>query len=134
MSKLYRVKCGACGEVQDIAAAKVCSKCGKEIEVSAGAIQLYRMGSPVGVAAGFGIYINGQPYGHIGNKETFRIALPYGKYTVHCTCGMTRKCNDLTVELTPESPIAYAKASIKMGFWANSINIETAKAEDMPEL
>ena len=33
------------------------------------AIAVYRMGNFVGMANGFGLYLNEQPFGAIGNKE-----------------------------------------------------------------
>ena len=135
MSKLLRVKCPGCGEVFDVAANSNCPKCNNFVTIPGdGVLQLYRMGSPVGIAVGYGIYINGQPYGHLGNCESIRIPLPYGTYNIHCTCGMTRKCDDLVVNITPDNNHAYAKAHIKMGFWSNKLQVEAAKAEEMPEL
>lgn len=132
---LFRVKCPACGQVSDIAGDSPCSKCKNPLAVpTEGGVQIYRMGSPVGIAVGYGIYINGQPYGHLANKESVRIPLPYGIYTFHFTCGMTRRCQDVTVALTPENRVAYIKARIKMGFWTNKIIAEEAKAEDMPPM
>ena len=133
MSNLFRAKCPACGEVLDTAGDCNCPKCQNFIYLPReGILQLYRMGSPVGVAVGYGIYINGQPFGHVGNCQTVRIPLPYGRYNIHCTCGMTRKCEDLVVDITPENNYAYVKAHINMGFWSNTIKVEPARAEDMP--
>ncbi|MBQ9782998.1 MAG: hypothetical protein IJW44_00580 [Clostridia bacterium] len=92
------------------------------------------MGSPVGVAVGYGIYINGQPYGHLANKQSVRISLPFGTHTFHFTCGMTRKREDLTITLSPETPIVYMKAHIKPGFWTNTIKAELAQESEMPPL
>jgi hypothetical protein len=132
MSKL-RVKC-SCGEVQNTKPGSVCSKCKKPLNIPEQAvIRLYRMGSPLGVAGGFGIYINGEPMGHIGNKETVMFPVDYGTYTIHVAVGMSRKCQDLTVTLTPENRFANAKVWMKPGFWTNSFVIEPAKAEDMPD-
>ncbi|MBE5746608.1 MAG: hypothetical protein E7352_00305 [Clostridiales bacterium] len=132
---LFRVKCSSCGHVGDISSDCECPKCKNALSVThEGGVQIYRMGSPVGVAVGYGIYINGQPYGHLANKESVKIPLPYGTYTFHFTCGMTRKCQDVTVEITPEKRIAYIKARIKMGFWSNKIFAELVNAEDMPPM
>lgn len=131
---MYRVKC-TCGEVYDIPSAAKCPKCGAIINIPDGGIlQIYRMGSPVGVAVGYGLYLDGQPFGHLENKESLQIPLAYGTHTLHCTCGMTRRCQDLTFTLSPEEPIVYGKARIKMGFWTNTIIVEKAKKEDMPEI
>ena len=66
--------------------------------------------------------------GHFGFKN-----LPEGTYTLRVAVGMSRKCNDFTVTLTPENRFANAKVWIKPGFWANSFVIEPATAEEMPE-
>ncbi len=131
---MYRVKCKSCGTVQDIAGDAACAKCRAPVaSKSDGMIQMYRMGSPFGVAAGYGVYINGEPYGHIANTQSIRIPLPFGSYKLHCTCGATRKCNDLVVNVTPEFPNAYVKARICTGFWSNHIAIEPASPESMPK-
>lgn len=82
---------------------------------------------------GYGIYLDGQPYGHLANKESIRIPLPMGMHTLHMTCGMTRRCEDLTFTLTPEAPAAYVKASIRMGFWSNTIHLTPADPSEMPQ-
>lgn len=132
MSKL-RVKC-SCGEVTNTVPGGTCPKCKKPLDIPGDAvIRLYRKGSPYGIAGGFGIYINGEPMGHIGNKETVRIPVRYGTYTLHVAVGMSRKCNDYTVTLSPENRFANAKVWIKPGFWANSFVIEPATPDEMPE-
>ena len=135
MADQFRIKCPSCGHVFDGEPTSSCPKCKLPTAVSAeGGVQIYRMGSPIGIAVGYGIYINEIPYGHLGNQESVRIPLPYGTYTLRFTCGMTRKCQSVTVTLTPENRLAYIKARIKMGFWANKIIAETAKPEEMPPL
>ncbi|MGN1451528.1 MAG: hypothetical protein ACI4XQ_05490 [Eubacteriales bacterium] len=130
---MYRVKCKNCGTVMDVAGDSVCLKCRTPLaSKSDGMIQVYRMGSPIGVAAGFGIYINGAPYGHIGNKQSLCIPVSFGSYTLHCTCGVTRRCSDLVINVTPEFPNAYAKIHIRPGFWTNYIVVEPSAPEDMP--
>lgn len=125
MAAKMRIKCPHCGAVENVAAGGVsCPKCGKALESAVACVYLYRQGSPYGIAGGFGIYIDGQPYGHIGNKETLCIPLSYGSHTLHCAVGMSRKCRDLQVNLSPENPQAYAKVYIKPGFWTNSFVIE----------
>lgn len=132
MSKL-RVKC-SCGEVMNAQPGGICSKCKKPLDIPGDAvIRLYRMGSPLGVAGGFGIYLNGEPMGHIGNKETVMLPVKYGTYTLHVAAGMNRKCQDLTCTLTPENRFANAKVWMKPGFWSNSFVIEPAAPEEMPD-
>ena len=132
---LYRFKCPSCGTVKDLPLNSSCPNCNQPFILNnAGYVQIYRMGSPIGVAVGYGIYINELPFGHIGNTESVRIPLPYGTYKFHFTCGMTRKCNDITVKLTPDEPTAYIKAHIKMGFWANEIIAERSTLEQMPPM
>lgn len=129
---MYRVKC-SCGHVLDAAEGSLCPKCRKPIEIpQGGMIHLYRKGSPLGIAGGFGIYINNTPLGHIGNKQTVNIPVSYGTYTIHVAVGMNRKCTDLVVNITPENPIAYAKVYMKPGFWTNSFVIEPSTKEKMP--
>ena len=102
MAIMLRLKCPSCGEVMNAAGFCNCTKCGTPIRYNGwGMLQIYRMGSPVGIAAGYGIYLDGQPYGHLANKESIRIPLPMGTHTLHMTCGMTRRCEDLTFTLTP---------------------------------
>lgn len=133
MAIKFRVKCPRCGEVQNIYGDIQCGKCGAPVSVQQpGMLQLYRMGNFYGVAGGFGLYINGVPYGYIGNKESLRIPLPYGTYTLHIAVGLSRKCNDLTFTLTPQAPVICAKTYIKPGFWTNSFGIEVARPEEMP--
>ena len=135
MSKYFRVKCSSCGEVCNALENAPCPKCGKPIEIpTEGMIQIYRMGHPVGVATGYGIYMNSVPMGYIANKESIRIPVKYGQYKLHMTCGMTRRCNDVLVTVSPEWPKVYLKARIKPGFWRNTILIEQANPEDMPPL
>lgn len=131
----FRVKCPGCGNVADLTANAPCPKCGAPLSAPGqGYLQLYRMGSPIGIALGYGIYLNSQPYGHLANQQSVVIPLACGSYTLHCTCGMTRKCQDLTFEITPEAPVVYAKARIRMGAFVNKIIIERAEKSDMPAL
>lgn len=132
--QLFRIKCPSCGNVCDIGGNTPCPQCKNVLSVpQEGGVEIYRMGSFVGIAVGYGIYINGQSYGHLANKESVKIPLPYGTYTFHFTCGMTRKCEDVTVELTPEKRFAYIKARIKMGFWSNKIIAQVVGREEMPQ-
>lgn len=135
MANGFRVKCPKCGEVFDIPGDCTCAKCGTPLNAYQPAmIHLYRMGSPLGVAAGFGVYINGLPYGHIGNTETIHIPLPYGAHTVHVASGMNRRCNDMTVNLTPQAPVGYLKVRMKPGFWSNSFEIMPSDSSEMPNI
>ena len=126
MPAKQRIKCPYCGKVSNIhPGTNMCPECRGEIDLpKESCIYLYRQGSPYGIAGGFGIYINGEAYGQIGNKETLCFPLPYGTYTFHCAVGMSRKCRDLTIKLSPENPQGCAKVYIKAGFWANSFVIE----------
>lgn len=134
MAIAFRMRCPQCGEVLNTQHDTQCPKCRAALSVNQPSmLQLYRMGNFVGAAGGFGIYINGAPYGHIGNKESLRFPLPYGTYTLHIAVGMSRKCNDLTFTLTPEAPVIYAKTYIKPGFWTNSFGIDVVRPEDMPK-
>ncbi len=129
----YRIKCANCGEVQNLYNDQPCSKCGAPLTCSGnGEIQIYRMGSPVGIAVGYGVYINGVPMGHLANKEMIKIPLSYGTYNIHFTCGMTRKCQDAVVTISPENPIAYVKGSIKLGFWTNTLQVHVVTKDEMP--
>ena len=127
-----RTKCPNCKHVSDDETG-VCSKCATTFEIPQSYLQIYRMGSPLGVAVGFGIYINGEPYGYVANKQSVKIPLPYGTYNLHFAQGMNRGGQDIVVNLTPESPEAYAKVYMKPGFWSNKLIAEAAKKEDMPE-
>lgn len=124
MAAKLRLKCPNCGKIVNTDASAICPECKTAIALPEGKVYLYRQGSPYGVAGGFGIYVNGEPYGFIGNKETLCFCLPYGSYTFHCAVGMSRKCRDLVINLTPEMTEAFAKVYIKAGFWANSFVIE----------
>ena len=133
MSNLFRVKC-SCGKVLNAAVGNVCPKCKQPLKFSPdGMISIYRQGSPLGIAGGFGLYLNGEPYGHIGNRETVKIPVAFGTYTLHVAAGMNRKCTDLIINVTPENPLAYTKVWMKPGFWTNSFVIEPASAEEMPK-
>lgn len=110
-----------------------CASCGQPLAGPGyGAIQLYRMGNFVGAAVGMGIYIDDMPYGHIGNRESIRIVLPFGPHKIHVTHTTTRACNDPMVMLTPEAPIAFMKAHFSAaGF---KITVEFARPEEMPPM
>ena len=126
MPATIRIKCQHCGEASNYPSVNCnCSKCNKPLEVEEqGSIYIYRQGSPYGVASGFGLYINNAPYGYIGNRELLRIPVKYGTYNIHSAVGMSRKCRDLEVTISPETPAVYTKVYIKPGFWTNSFVIE----------
>lgn len=133
MSNELRVKC-ACGHVANAAPGSVCPKCKQPLPFPEdGLISIYRKGSPLGIAGGFGLYLNGEPIGYIGNRETVKIPVAYGSYTLHVAAGMNRRCTDLTIAITPENRYAYAKVWMKPGFWTNSFVIEPASPEEMPK-
>ena len=133
MAIMLRTKCPQCGELVETLSNCCCGKCGAPISFAGmGMVQIYRMVSPIGIAVGYGIYLDGQPFGHLANKQSIRIPVPFGTHTLHITCGMTRRCQDLTFTLTPQAPAAYVKAHIKMGVWSNSIIIEPAMPNEMP--
>lgn len=112
---------------------QICESCGAPLQLNdCGAIQLYRMGNMMGMAVGMGIYIDDVPYGHIANKESIRIVLPFGPHKIHVTHTSTRACNDPIVTLAPETPVAFMKAHFgAMGF---KIVVEPAKPEEMPPM
>lgn len=126
MAAKIRVKCPHCGEVENVhSEVGICSKCRQPYDFSGGgSIYLYRQGSPLGVAGGFGIYINSQPCGHIGNKELLRIPVQYGTYNLHVAAGMSRRCQDMQITISPQCPVAYTKVHMRPGFWTNSFVIE----------
>ncbi len=133
MSNELRVKC-ACGHVVNAMPGAVCPKCKQALVFAEdGLITIYRKGSPIGIAGGFGLYLNGEPIGYIGNRETVKIPVAYGNYTLHVAAGMNRRCTDLNITITPENRFAYAKVWMKPGFWTNSFVIEPASPEEMPE-
>ena len=126
MTAKIRFKCPHCGEATNVPAeVGNCPKCQQPFNLSGCAsIFIYRQGSPYGIAGGFGLYIDEQPYGYIGNKELLRIPVNFGTHNIHAAVGMSRKCRDMQVTLTPQMPVTYTKVYIKPGFWANSFVIE----------
>ena len=126
MAAKIRIKCPHCGDANNFYSLNdTCPKCRQPLGLAEeGSIYIYRQGSPYGIAGGFGLYINEQPYGYIGNKELLRIPVKFGTYTIHSAVGMSRKCRDLQVTVTPENPAVYTKVYIKAGFWTNSFVVE----------
>ncbi|MBP5618574.1 MAG: zinc ribbon domain-containing protein [Clostridia bacterium] len=107
----------------------VCPTCGMPFP-QGGIIQIYRMGNMAGMAVGMGIYIDDQPCGHLGNKQSIRIAVPYGPHKVHMTHTTTRACNDPAFEITPQTPYAFCKAHFAAGGFR--IAVEPADPASMP--
>ena len=107
-----------------------CPKCGAPY-VPGGIIHMYRMGNMMGMAVGMGIYLNGVEYGHLGNKQSIRISVPYGQYKVHVVHTATRSCNDPVFMITPQTPYVCCKASFTNAGWA--INVQQVSPDDMPK-
>lgn len=129
---MVRYKC-SCGHVMNTEFGACCEKCKQPLNIPEdGIIYFYRKGSPLGIAGGFGIYIDEQPYGYIGNKESLHIPVTYGTHRLHIACGMNRRCNDLLIEITPEQRFFCAKVWMKPGFWTNSFVLEVADRGEMP--
>ncbi|MBQ7340873.1 MAG: hypothetical protein IJW41_05190 [Oscillospiraceae bacterium] len=122
MAAKVRIKCPKCGEVENYRDDNVnCVKCKSPIDLSEGGnIYLYRQGSPFGIAGGFGIYLNNDPYGYIANRELIRMPLPYGTYNLHVAVGMNRRCHDVEITLSPENKDVYMKVYMKPGFISNT--------------
>lgn len=134
MTRTFRIKCG-CGKVLNVVPGQPCPKCGRPAVLPTDAcIYLYRKGSPFGIAGGFGVYLNGEPLGYIGNRETICIPVNYGTYNLHVAAGMNRRCNDLTFNLNPQTRIAYTKVWMRPGFFSNSFVLEYARPDEMPNL
>ena len=132
MTTSLRVKC-SCGEVLNTTPGSYCPKCRQLLNIPTDAvIYLYRKGSPLGIADKFGIYIDGQPMGYIGNKETLCIPVTYGVHSLHVARGLNRRCNDLQFNLTPQNRQVYTKVWMRPGFWSNSFELEFARPDEMP--
>jgi len=132
MAYTYRVKC-ACGHVMNTNPGGICPKCKMPVQFpQGGQIFLYRKGNFFGAGGGLSLYVDEAPMGKIGNRELICIPLPFGTHRLHVAAGFSRKCQDLYVTLTPEAPIAYAKAWIKVGAFVNSFVIEPSVPSEMP--
>ena len=106
-----------------------CPTCGAPLP-KGGFIHVYRMGNYMGMAVGMGVYVDDMPYGHIGNKQSIRISVPYGPHKLHMTHTTTRACNDPVFNITPQYPHICCKAHFsKAGF---KIMIEPASPDSMP--
>lgn len=126
MKAKIRLKCPHCHKVSNVFEnATICPICHQPVDLSgAGRIYLYRQGSFLGVAGGFGIHLNNEPYGHIGNRELLCFILPYGSYNIHCAAGMNRRCRDMVVNLSPVHDTAYVKVHMNPGFISNTFVLE----------
>lgn len=131
MNNLLRVKCPKCQKVQDINGVTPC-ECGFTLEPQQGTVVLYRKGHPSGAMLGAGVYIDGQPFGHLAATETAAFSLPFGTHTFRMTLGAIRRCKDITVTITPENPVAYIRGAVKMGFWSNSMILTPSSPAEMP--
>lgn len=107
----------------------VCPTCGAPLQ-KGGYIQIYRMGNYMGMAVGMGLYIDDIPCGHVGNKQSIRVSVPYGSHKVHMTHTTTRACNDPICTVTPQYPYVYCKARFAAGGFR--IAIEPASPSEMP--
>ena len=132
MANELRFKC-SCGNVVNTLPGAICKKCKQPFDIPGdGMIYLYRKGSPFGFAGGFGLYINGEAYGQVGNRETLRIPVKYGTYNIHVAAGMNRRCNDMVLNITPETRFGFLKVWMRPGFWTNSFVLEPSTPEEIP--
>ena len=106
-----------------------CPTCGGALP-RGGIIQLYRMGNMMGMAVGMGVYIDDVPCGHLANKQSIRISVPYGSHKVHVTHTATRACNDPVFTVSPQYPYVWCKAHFSAGGFR--ITVEQADPKDMP--
>lgn len=119
------------GDVFDgFASQTSCPACGAALQ-KGGYIQVYRMGNMMGMAVGMGVYVDDIPFGHVGNKQSVCISVPYGRHKLHMTHTSTRACNDPVYMITPQNPHVYCKAHFSAGGFR--ITIEDATPESMPK-
>lgn len=133
---VYRVKCPSCGYVYDAGYNSTCKKCNTPHTIdfaNNGFIQLYRMGHFSGSMNAQGIYLNGEPMGHVANTGTALIELAPGRYTLHCTIGMCRNCEDLSLVIEP-GQIICVKSQLKMGAIKNKILLHVVDPSEMPAM
>ena len=125
-----RYRCGNGHVFNGTAAQTTCPTCGQPLP-KGGYIQVYRMGNMMGAAVGMGIYVDGVPYGHIANKQSLRISVPYGNHVLHMTHTATRDSTKPQFMLSPQYPYVFFKAHFaSAGF---SIGIDQADPNSMPE-
>jgi len=128
----YRYRC-VCGKVYDNAEqSAICPDCQRQNSTeNCGIVQIYRMGNYSGMAVGMGLYVDNQPYGHVANKGSIKLVVPYGVHQLHATLSTIRKSNNPTVTLSPETPEAYYKMT--MPFFGGIVNFNPVAKETMPE-
>ncbi|MBQ7444795.1 MAG: zinc-ribbon domain-containing protein [Clostridia bacterium] len=107
-----------------------CPTCQALLE-KGGYIQVYRMGHMAGAAVGMGIYVDEQPYGHLANKESVRISVPYGAHQLHITHTTTRDSTRPTLFISSSTPYVFCKAHFARGGFF--IAIEESDPADMPK-
>ncbi len=135
MPKTLRFRCPKCGDVTDSPYGVPCRKCGTPLVGFGNSyIQIYRMGNFLGAGAGMGLYINGLDFGALGNRQSIMIPLPLGSYNLHFVMGMSRRCEDIVVNLTPENPQSFVKVHMVPGFWVNKFVPEIVRPEEMPPM
>lgn len=103
-------------------------------QTAQGELTIFRKGHYMGCDKKFKVYLNNQLYGEIDNKELVKFYLPYGAYTLHFECGLTKKCKDITIEITLQEPKVYVLTSVKASFWKNHIVIEKRSESNVLEL
>lgn len=130
--KSIRYRCEACKNVADVQVDTGCPKCGAPA-LPGGYIKMYRMGSMYGVAMPFGIYIDNEPCGYIGNKQTCWIRVPFGTHRVHIAAAANRRCEDVMVTIAPDHPLEAVKVYMKPGFWTNSFKVIGANPAEVPD-
>lgn len=138
MAKLFRFKCPKCGRVFDIPGNGPCPKCGTLVTLPPDAIiHIYRMGSPLGAARRWKLFLNEIPLGYLWNMETVVIPVPYGHYVVRSEAvrkRFTEVANSVPIEfdLTPNCRFAYLKAHNRPTYNSSTIILEPALPEEMP--
>ena len=128
----FRYRC-ECGNVYDSAETKAaCPSCKKENSTeNCGIVQLYRLGNYVGMLVGLGLYVDGQPYGHIKNKGSIKLVVPYGEHQLHATLSACRESTQPVINLTPETPELYFK--VETPIMGGKIGFNPAEKESMPQ-
>ncbi len=125
-----RYRCGNGHVFDGKAGTETCPTCGAALP-KGGYIQIYRMGNFMGGAVGMGIYVDGVPYGHVGNRQSVRVSVPFGTHELHMTHTATRDSSQPKFTLSPQYPYVFFKAHFtNAGF---SIGIDPADPESMPE-
>lgn len=133
MAQNLRVRC-SCGEVADIFPGYICARCRQPIVVpQGGMLNLYRKPAVLGFAVGYGVYLNELPYGYVGMGEVARIPLPFGEYKLHIAATTNRKCTDMIITLTPDSPMVNLSVQLKMGAFVNKFILEPIAYEELPQ-